>query len=251
MADASSVQLLDVNQQVTTVTNGRFQVTLPVTDGPLTITATARDVASNVGSASTAVTIDSLAPVITLSHPTTPTVLTRSSSVEIAGTVADASPTTLRLGSTVVPVAPDGRFTVTVTAATDGTFDFVLTAADLAQNTSMAAVRVIRDTQPPDLTVHVPVENSFVSAVPVLVQGVATDENGIETVTVEVSGAASAATLVGAAWSAAIATVAEGPQLFVVRATDKAGLSGAARAVPPRISRSGALSARGCFWGLS
>ncbi|PYQ19237.1 MAG: hypothetical protein DMF81_22525, partial [Acidobacteria bacterium] len=193
-----------------------FSASVPVTEGPLALVATARDAAGNVGRGQVEVRVDSVAPVILLIEPGTGAV-TKRESVRLAGTVADASPVTLQVRDAVVPLA-GGAFAFDAPLTDEGTNILVLTATDGAGNAGRLEVTVVRDTTPPQLEVVAPVAGTVLGALPVVVQGFVRDAT--ETL-VTVDGVP--AERIGEAWRVEASSLDEGSHAFAVVARDAAG----------------------------
>jgi hypothetical protein len=223
--DASPV-VVDVNGIPAVVTgpdDGRrtFVATIPLLDGPLPIVATAHDAAMNVGTDTVAVAVDSIAPAISLTQPLG-TLFTNATSVRIAGSVSDASPVTLRLNDEPVACAPAPggcAFDLTVPLPTaEGAPALLLRATDAASNAATRPVDVVVDRTSPTLDFASPSEGAAVGALPVLVQGTASDAH-LTSVTVD----GVAASVTGSAWQTSVSSLPEGPHTFTAVATDAAG----------------------------
>ncbi|HET7436557.1 MAG TPA: Ig-like domain-containing protein [Thermoanaerobaculia bacterium] len=206
---------VEVNDVLATMTNGTFTAFLSGGDGPLAITATARDSAGNVSTSTVQVTVDSGAPVITVTSPA-PDFATSAQNATITGTIADATAVTLKINDVLVPVS-GGAFSYNAPLATEGVNTFTLVATDAAQNSSSAVVKITADRTAPVVDIASPAANAVVANLPVVVRGTVTDAT---TTTVTVNG--TAATLIGDAWEASFATLPEGEQTFTVVATDAA-----------------------------
>jgi hypothetical protein len=107
-----------------------FRAVVDAGEGPLDLVATARDGAGNAASTPPwRVYVDYKAPEITLSQPVK-TPITKAASIRVAGTVTDISPSTLTIGGTSVPVAPDGSFSADVPLPGEGEQTIALVATD-------------------------------------------------------------------------------------------------------------------------
>ena len=195
---------------------GAFAVAVPVPDGPIALTATAHDAAGNAGSDTRSVIVDSIAPVITVTSPESG-FLSNGTSVHVAGTVTDASPATLRLGSTLVPVS-GGSFEIDAPLAGEGPTTLHFSATDAAGNTGTLDSSITVDRTPPVVQVVQPTCGGLIGAVPVVLQGSVSDASAT-TVTVD----GFPATVTQQAWQALFAFLPEGPRTFTILATDAAG----------------------------
>ncbi|GJD92176.1 hypothetical protein BHAOGJBA_5729 [Methylobacterium hispanicum] len=138
-----------------------FTPTAPLADGTLTLTATARDVAGNVGPASAAValTIDTAAPGAPTLNALPAT--TADNTPEISGTAEAGATVTIANGTTVLGTAvagANGAFTFTPEVPLpSGPYTLTATATDAAGNTGPASnavvtaitAPVVPDTTPP------------------------------------------------------------------------------------------------------
>src|SRR4029077_13753164 len=138
-------------------------------DGPLTLTATARDAAANTATASVPIVVDSVAPQISVSAPSQGLV-TNQSTVQITGSVSDAAPVTLRLGDVLVPLTGN-NFSQPASLSPEGDRTLTLRATDAAGNESTFDVHVTLDQTPPDLSVTTPDAGATLGSAPVAAQG--------------------------------------------------------------------------------
>ncbi|MDJ0868735.1 MAG: Ig-like domain-containing protein, partial [Myxococcota bacterium] len=154
-SDSSGVVAVEVNGTPgSAVAPGLFEVPLGFSEGPVTLSATAVDAASNTASASAAVTVvaaepnDTTPPVVTIAQPQTGAV--PGSPVAVSGSVVDQS-TIVRLqviGDDLVDVVPVGStFSADVQVASAATIR--VEAEDALGNVGVATVAVVVDTEPP------------------------------------------------------------------------------------------------------
>ena len=211
---------INVNGVPLTVgTGGAFSGTVTLTEGSNFVTVTGTDQAGNATSVARHVTLDTHPPVIAVSQPVDG-LLTKQTTVALAGTVTDATTVTLQVNGTPVTVsAEDGSFSVPSTAlANEGDNTFTFVATDAAGNSTMATRHVTRDTQPPTLTIAAPTDNEISNNASVTVSGSATDASAV---TVTVNGTPATRDATGT-FSAPL-TLSEGPATITVVATDAAG----------------------------
>jgi hypothetical protein len=117
-------------------------------DGPLSLTADAADSAGNHGSATTAVTKDTVAPAVAIATATNPITATNATNVTVAGTAepgvqvaVTATNGTQVTAATTVTADGSGAWQVSgynVSSLPDGTVTFTATATDAAGNKSTA-----------------------------------------------------------------------------------------------------------------
>jgi hypothetical protein len=212
--DASSV-LVDVNGQLATVSGNTFTAAVPSVDGPLVLTASAQDRAGNRATAQISIIVDSVSPAITVSEPADGLV-TRASSVHLAGTVSDTSPVTLRADAATVPVA-SGQFALDLPLTNEGPRTITLTAKDAAGNTQALDWHVVVDRTSPTLDIVSPSADAIVGQTPVSVQGIVHDQTAT---TVVVNGVE--ATRAQEGWHVDL-PVTEGRQTLTAVAIDAAG----------------------------
>jgi hypothetical protein len=215
VTDASYPLQVDVNGQSATVNGNSFTAAITAADGPLTLTATARDSASNTGTSHVSVTVDSVAPAISITAPADGA-MTRADSIHFTGTLTDASPTTLRIDGTSVPVA-DGAFATDVPVTADGPRTITLVATDAAGNAQSLDWHVIVDRTQPTIDITTPAVDAVLGQSPVSVDGQYQDQT---TTTITVNGIE--ATRTQGAWHADV-PLAEGRQTLTVVAVDAAG----------------------------
>jgi hypothetical protein len=210
-----------VNDEEVTVdtATGAFTALVPLLEGPGTIRARAVDGANREANAQRTVVIDTIAPAITVAAPTAD-VATNAPSVRLEGRVSDANlgGVALQIEGATVAIAADGTFAHDVALPAEGLRVIALTATDAAGNTGEATARVTVDRTAPVLNVDGPTANAVLTALPVIVQGTATDETGVQ---VTVDGLA--VDFTANAWQKRFDAMGDGPHTFNVIATDGAG----------------------------
>ncbi|MGE0454287.1 MAG: LamG-like jellyroll fold domain-containing protein [Vicinamibacteria bacterium] len=206
-----------------------FETDIPSYEGALSIQAVARDAAGNVGAAEVQVRGDSTAPLVALTAPAAGFV-SAGTAVEVAGVVTDASSVTLAglvtSGGVATPFvcaasgepAGTGPFACAAPLLAEGTAEIALSATDAAGNAAAASVTVVVDRTAPALAIVAPTAGAAIGALPVVVQGTASDATAVS-VTVD----GEPASVTGSAWQASITALTEGDQVFTVVARDAAG----------------------------
>lgn len=143
----------------TSAMTGGYSVTLTgltLTDGSHTIVASVSDHDGNSDSESTTFTVDTVAPTLNVTSPSTGTV-TAISTVHVIGTTNDttSSPVTVTIavnGTTQATVTPQsGSFDETITLSV-GSNAIVITATDTAGKTTTQTVNVTYDNSVPEIT---------------------------------------------------------------------------------------------------
>jgi hypothetical protein len=137
--DDLSISQVDINGAQVSVTGGNFSHTVSLDDGDHTVTVTATDAAGNVGNKEITVTIDTTAPVVTITNPLEGAKYS-TSSVTIQGTVNDPDIAQVDVNGQSVAVS-NGTFSVTLTL-TEGSNLVSVTATDAANNSSVDTVTV-------------------------------------------------------------------------------------------------------------
>ena len=128
-------------------------------DGVVSVSVSASDYAKNSASTSWSFTIDTTVPTVTLSPSlgatetaTGWTLTTTNSSIEISGSVGDATGVTVKINDKVVPVV-GGSFSKTVNLMVLGTNTFTIAVTDAAGNTTTRTLSAIRaGVEPPPVT---------------------------------------------------------------------------------------------------
>jgi RHS repeat-associated protein len=212
---------INVNGVPLTVgTGGAFSGTVTLTEGSNFVTVTGTDQAGNATSVARHVTLDTHPPVIAVSQPVDG-LLTKQTTVALAGTVTDATTVTLLVNGTPVTVsAEDGSFSVPSTALAnegDNTFSFV--ATDAAGNNTTATRHVTRDTQPPTLTVTQPSGRVVTKENTASVSGSVSDATAVS---LSVNGVTTSIATDGT-FSTSVPLTADGSAPIAIIATDAAG----------------------------
>jgi hypothetical protein len=194
----------------------------PLPEGAHTLDILVADNAGNQARSTTHFSTDTIAPAVAIASPGNGQFVA-TPSVQVTGTVADASPIA---GVTVngVAAALTGRSFAATVALSEGPNVISVKATDAAGNTGAATVTVGRDTVAPTLAVSAPAPGTLTNAHAVQVTGTATDA-GAGIASVLVNGVQ--ATLAGASFHA-FAILADGANRIRIVATDRAGNQAAA-----------------------
>jgi RHS repeat-associated protein len=159
--------------------------------------------------------IDTTAPSLSVTSPADG-LITSGSTVQVTGTVADASPIMVTINGTTVD-ASNGTFS-SVASLQEGMNIITVIATDAAGNSTTIKRNVRKDTNPPVLTVDSPAESLITNLSAVTVSGKVTDETAV-TLTVKGN---SVPVGVGGVFSYQL-SVTEGLNTITIVTTDAAG----------------------------
>ncbi len=206
--------------QVATLSGDTFShagLALVEGDNPFDVVAT--DAAGNETTTQVTVTLDTTAPLVTVSHAGAPLVDGTTFDGPVTPVIA-ASDDGSAASSVTVEATLDGLpFTSGTPVSTDGQHELVATATDTAGNPASISVTFTIDQVPPSIVDVDPPAGAVLSATTVTLTGRAPGAVGIT-----VNG--QAASLSGEAWSSLpLAMPAEGSVQFVIVATDAGGNS--------------------------
>ena len=207
-----------VNGLPATVDGERFTVDVPLTEGTNTLTATATDAfGRTTTSQSVAVTLDTEAPSVTITIPSSGEVF-ETQTVTVEGDASD--PHLLRVTVNGVPATLDGgHFTATGVPLVEGDNELIATALDtLGHRSQSPSVVVVLDTLPPQVAIDPGSFDALTEQPAVTVSGSVTDPH---LATVTVNGVP--ATVVDGTFVAEGVPLAEGDTQLVATATDTLG----------------------------
>lgn len=156
--NVSESAALTINgQAVTLAPDNSFSFgPLTLSEGSNLITVSATDAATNNGNASVSVSLDTVAPIISVTSPVNNT-LTNQNQITVTGQVSELA--TLSINGQAVQVELDGSFNGTINL-TEGTNTLTLTASDAATNVGQTSITVTSDTTAPIVSVTNPVDGS-------------------------------------------------------------------------------------------
>jgi len=201
-----------INGVPTATNNGAFSSSVSLVEGPNSIRIQATDAAGNSGLLQKDIELDTQAPALTVTSPTTGSYI-KDRTVVVAGTT--------EIGASVVvegvnaAVSNIGAFAVTI-ALNEGGNSIHVTATDAAGNTQPETVGVTVDTVPPALTITAPT-GAYTNNPSVTVSG-STEPSA--TVTVNMAPAAVAG---DGSFTATVILGNDGVKKIWVNATDVAG----------------------------
>ena len=203
---------------VTVGPTGSFSTTVTLPEGAHTFDIVAVDGAGNIAKTSVTVTVDTTAPSVAITTPTTG-LLTNNPVVSVYGS---AEPGARVVVNGMAVDNPAGNW-FTRLALAEGLNAIRADARDAAGNTATTSISVTLDVTPPELSLGSPSDGAITNNRNVLVSGIT--EPGA---TLTVDGAAVSVGPTGA-FGTTVA-LADGPHVFTVIATDPAG--NAVRATP-------------------
>jgi hypothetical protein len=210
---------------------GTWNVTpAALNDGTRTVTASVLDPAGNPGTVSQALTIDTIAPAVTIAGGAT--ALTRDATPDISGSaeVAPGTTMTLTLADETLSgvVQGDGRWSVTAPFLSEGSHRVIVGVADAAGNPASFTQVLTIDTVRPAIAISGGATVTTSDARPTI-RGTSDAAAGA-TVTVSIAGQ-SMLTLVqpNGTWNATPNTLAKGKWTVVASTPDPAGNVGSAR----------------------
>ncbi len=216
-----------VNGSAAPVSGSTFSLALTLSEGENTITAAAQDRATNSGTGSIKVVLDSIAPAApVLTQPATPT---SSKTITVTGTAEAGAGVQLIVahGGVSAPAGSatadgQGNFTIANVALVEGTNDITATATDAAKNTSLpsASLSVVLDTAPPAVQITAPQQGAYSNTPQVAVSG--TVNEPVASVTVN----GVPATISGTGFSLPGVQLTEGQNTITIEAKDLAGNQG-------------------------
>ena len=201
-----------------TVTGSSFSGSIPLVQGANDIAITAADPAGNTTVVHRTGSLDTHAPVLTLTAPTNAS-YSNATTATVSGTASDESSFTVTINGAAVTVAPNGSFSQSVTLVA-GANPITVTATDAATNATSLQRTVTQDRTPPTLAVTAPTDGSYSSGTTINVSGTASDATPL---TVKVNGSPATVNPDGSfTYSAALAP---GTNTLSVVATDAANNS--------------------------
>jgi len=205
-------------QSVSATLNGTpFASGTPISgDGDYDLVATATDSVGNSSRREVHFTIDTTPPTLAITSPAAGSFLT-SAVVSVSGACGDA---VLVLVDGAAASVANGRFQLDGVVLPEGQATITATAVDLAgNNATPASISVTVDTLAPTIAIRSPADHSFVSTVPFVVTGTASDAN---LVSVSVNGVVAQRGIDGNFISAPL-SASDGPFSILVSAEDVAG----------------------------
>lgn len=143
-----------VNGVPATLQGGAFSASVPVAEGPNTLTVVATDAAGNQAQATREGVRDAAAPALVIAEPAEG-LLTNATSITVSGTLSDTTAASVLVNGVQAELTGDS-FTATVPLTAEGANTILAVATDAAGNQTTATRLVTRDTVAPTLTLNAP-----------------------------------------------------------------------------------------------
>lgn len=217
----SSTTTVIVDGVAADVAAGQFAATVPVGAGPSqTLDVVATDAAGNTTTSTVTINIDRAVPQLTLVSPAAGE-YTNAASIEVRGTLVDASPTGVVVDGIAASVSGNQFVAAAVPVGAGPAQTINVVATDAAGNSSVAAVTINIDRASPHVVVAHPAPGQYTNAASIEVRGEVVDASATSVV---VDGIA--AVVNGTQFVAGTVPVGAGPsQAISVVATDAAANS--------------------------
>jgi len=226
VAVASVTVTLDGISKTVTGTTSWSAPTSSLAQGSHTIVATAKNNAGNTASKTSTFTVDTAPPSVSISSPTTGSIISSTSPV-ITGTSSDPGSgiwsVTVTLDSISKTVTGTTSWSVTTSGLAQGSHTIVATAKDNAGNTASKTSTFTVDTISPSVLISSPTSGSTISTTSPVITGTSSDAgSGVKSVTVTLDGVLQ--TVTGTtSWSVTTSGLAQGSHTIVATAKDNAG----------------------------
>ena len=225
VSDSGGVAGLTINNAVITVTNGSFSYPVTLQAGTNTITVIAVDTPGNSTTDTRTVTLDTEAPLLTISAPADNS-KTAQPFAAITGTINETSTVTVTVNSGSLQNASitGNAFSATVNLAV-GLNSINITATDLAANTSSVVRSVTYDNTNPTLAITSPNQDITTPLNSITISGTVSDAITSVTVAISFNNQSYSPAVVDGTFSQLLAIPAEGTYTVTATATDQAGNS--------------------------
>ena len=218
----SGVKSVTVNANSLTIDSGKFSTALTLTDGANIITTVATDNADNTTTDRRIITLDQTAPGLTITLPADNSI-TNKTTVEITGTVDDATATITANRSTAGVTMNGNNFSVTLDL-TSGLNTIDITATDPAGNSSSGKRSITSDSTIPSLAVSEPAQDITTRETSITISGTVTDTVTTATVSIKVDDQTFAPTVAeNGSFSQNLTLSTDKTYNVIVTATDQAG----------------------------
>ncbi|MCE9670030.1 DUF6531 domain-containing protein [Myxococcus stipitatus] len=183
VVDGSPVDHVEVGGlRFTQGADGWWRRMVPLVSGTNVLVVDVIDTAGNTTTKRVTVVRDSDAPALTVTGPSEGARI-GALTVNVRGTVLDATTVTLTVNGTAATVGADGSFVVALPLV-QGDNTLVVRAVDAARNESSQTLHLRANATPPSLTLTAPTEGFVTEDTSVLVRGTASAEDGAVTVVV-------------------------------------------------------------------
>ena len=179
VTENDALDYVKVNNIVATVDGTNYTCEVPgLIEGDNTITVEARDEAGNITTDNITVTLDTSAPVITITDPADGAVV-NTSTITITGTVTENDALDYVKVNNIVATVDGSNYTCEVPGLVEGANTITVEARDEAGNISNESITVTVDTTPPAITITNPADGAVVNTATIEVTGTISDGSSI------------------------------------------------------------------------
>ncbi|HNB73499.1 MAG TPA: hypothetical protein PLS70_20445 [Acidobacteriota bacterium] len=151
-----------------TLSEAQPSTAVTLTEDPNTVTLLAIQECGEVGTATSTVTLDTTAPVLTITSPPDGAITTQTQ-ITVVGTVTHTSPVTVLINGQLARLSGN-RFTALVSLV-EGINILTLVAVDSDHHATSLTRQVIRDSTPPTIVIAAPEDGKATSEAQILVTG--------------------------------------------------------------------------------
>ena len=225
ISDSSAVAGLTINNAAVSVTNGTFSAVITLQEGLNTVTVIAADALGNSASNSRTLTLDSAAPILTVTAPADNST-TAQAVVMISGTINETSTVTVSVNNgTPQSASLTGSAYSTAINLAVGLNSITITATDLAGNTASAMRTVTYDNTKPSLAITNPNQDITTADSSLTILGSVSDNISSATVSILFNDHTYTPVITNSIFSQQLAIPREGTWPVTATATDAAGNS--------------------------
>ena len=225
VSDASGVAGLTVNNAAVPVTDGSFSYAVVLQAGSNTVVTIATDTVGNSTTDSRIITLDDVAPALTVSAPADNSKSAQGVTT-VTGTVNETATVTLSVNSGTPQSASltGNAYSATVNLAA-GLNSIAITATDLAGNKTSAARTVTYDNTKPSLAITTPGQDITTAQNSITISGTVSDTITSATVVITYNGESYSPAITSGVFSQQLTIPTEGIYTITATATDEAGNS--------------------------
>ncbi|MEI6152565.1 MAG: Ig-like domain-containing protein, partial [Deltaproteobacteria bacterium] len=203
--------------------DGSFSQATPLVEGPNTITTTVKDNAGNETTDTRIINYDPIAPILTVTTPADNS-KTKEKTATLSGSINETAVVTVKVNNNAsqnVPMTGD-VFTLPISLISGAMNTVIVSATDMAGNTTSEKRTVTCDDASPSLAITQPVQDMATNQKTITLTGTVTDLTNI-TITIAMDGKTYISPVTNGTFSQPLAFTAEKTYAIVVTATDEAG----------------------------
>jgi len=178
IVDANFASLKINNTSITIDSTGAFSSQLNLNEGVNTISLIASDKAGNSTTMTRLAILDTQPPTVHLTSPVD-SLITKQQNIDVSGTCVDSSAVTLIINGNSVPIGVGGAFSYQ-SPTIEGKNSITVVAADAAGNSTTISRLVIRDSQPPVVTLQSPMDSLVTNQASITVSGKVSDSTQVQ-----------------------------------------------------------------------